>query len=287
MPSQFEYSYAETLLKVSNAGMTIGTSRILRDINLEVKNIVRPGMSQGQVVGFLGPSGVGKTKFSEMLAGIIVPEKNKIFLDGEILVGANQLPTKIGRVGMVQQKYPLLVHRSVNGNLMVVALNKYKDHKVSSQKVLEIMETLNLVQHKDKYPAELSGGTQQRVAIAQALLSCEDFLIFDEPFSGLDVNMIGKVTQLIQNITSINEFLTVVIISHDISATCAISDSLWLMGKEKDEKGVTIPGGTIRQDHVYDLVSLDLAWHPDITYTKTFLDLTTHIKKDIFPILGG
>lgn len=281
--TKFEHSYGNTLLKCENVGLTIGENVILRDINLEIRNIHRPGMTQGQVIGFAAPSGTGKSKFCEVLAGIITTDKEQnINVTGNVLIGESQQPTTIGRVGFVQQKYPLLNHRTVYKNLELIANNKFKDHVIAKQKTDYMLNMLGLETQAKKYPANLSGGQQQRVAIAQALIACEDFLIFDEPFSGLDINMIYKVSQMIQDLTTKSETLTVIVISHDISSICAISDTVWLMGKERDAQGNIIPGAKIMQE--INLIDRGLAWQPNIQLMPEFTDLTREIKA-IFPTL--
>lgn len=281
------YTLAETLLKVEGVNLSYGDFKVLRDVNVEVKNIVRPGLHQGQVIGFLGPSGVGKTKLSEILAGII-PIKagndtdSDMNVSGTVLLGPEQQPTQIGKIGVVQQSYPLLEHRTVLGNLNIVARNRFKDRVVADAKVEETLQMLNLQNHKKNYPANLSGGQKQRVAIGQALINCENFIIFDEPFSGLDINMINRVTTMIQDLTRQNELLTIIIISHDITATTAVSDTLWIMGKEKNEVGEFIPGAKIIKQ--IDLMERGLAWMPDITLQPEFSDTTREIRA-LFPTL--
>src|SRR4051812_10270150 len=107
----------ETLLKVEGVSKTLGGSLILKDVNLEIRNIVRPGYTQGQVVGLLGPSGVGKTCLFRILAGLDQPDC------GSVLVEEEGIPVKRGMVGVVAQNYPLFAHRTILGNLTVAGRN--------------------------------------------------------------------------------------------------------------------------------------------------------------------
>ncbi len=229
------------------------------------------------------------TKFSEILSGILTHDvghrhkEKRVELTGEVLIGVNQQPTQIGRIGVVQQQYPLLEHRSVLGNLSVIAYNRFKTKDEADDKVEKTLNMLNLQNHKNYYPANLSGGQKQRLAIGQALINCEDFIIFDEPFSGLDINMISRVLDMLRELTNNNELLTIIVISHDITATTAISDTLWLMGKEKDEQGNFIPGARILNQ--IDLMERGLAWTPDITLKPEFSETTREIR-GIFPNLA-
>ncbi len=132
------------------------------------------------------------------------------------------------------------------------------------------------------YPAQLSGGQKQRIAIAQQLLCSKHFLLLDEPFSGLDINMIQEVQELICEIANFNELNTVIIVSHDIVSTASISDTLWLMGRDHDSKGNCISGGKIK--HTYDLIDMDLCYEKDILSKPKFQDLLKEIR-GLFPSL--
>src|SRR5438445_5387015 len=107
------YTYGETILKVEHVSKTLGGSVILRDLNLEVRDLRRPGFTQGQVVGLLGPSGIGKTTLFRILAGLDRPDT------GTVLLGTECVPVERGMVGVVAQQYPLFAHRTVVGNLAV------------------------------------------------------------------------------------------------------------------------------------------------------------------------
>ncbi len=265
-----EYTLGETLLKAENINLEFDKTVILRDVNIEIKNIIRPNIQQGQITGFIGPSGIGKSLFSEILTGIRQPTS------GTVKVDSTQDNVKIGKIGFVQQKYPLFDHRTVLGNLEVVGELNIQDKKLRSDKINNYLERFHLSQHKKKYPAQLSGGQKQRLAICQALIASENFLILDEPFSGLDVNMVSKLTSLLVELTTQNELLTIIIISHDIVSTASISDTLWVMGRDRDANNNVIPGAKIK--HYYDLMSMGLAWRKDIASDLNFVKLTNEIK---------
>jgi ABC-type multidrug transport system ATPase subunit len=109
------FEYKNTILKVDNVSLKLGDNQILRDCNVEIKDVVRPGHTTGQIIGFLAPSGMGKTKFFECLAGIRQPDT------GQVLVGEDQKLTRIGRVGVVQQNYPMFMHKTVMANMRAAA----------------------------------------------------------------------------------------------------------------------------------------------------------------------
>ena len=255
-----QYAFASTLLKAENVSLNIGGNQILKDVNVEIKDIIRPGYKMGQVVGFLGPSGIGKTKLFEVLAGLLEPTSGKVTINNPAI------PVKAGLVGVVQQNYPLFNHRTVYGNLDVAAKKKIDD----------ILNRFKLSDKATLYPAQLSGGQKQRVAIAQQLLCSENFLLLDEPFSGLDPLMVEEVGNMLSEIAHSNELITIIIVSHDIVSTASIADTLWLMGRDRDAKGNIIPGSKIK--HTYNLIDKGLAWQKDIDTKPEFLDFVREVK---------
>lgn len=281
-----QYEKKEVILKVEDVSLKYGSEIILKDINVEIKNIVRPGMSQGQIIGFLGPSGIGKTKFFELLSGIIEldfdkkPDEKIIqeyeageekLATGKISLGLDLHPVKIGGVGVIQQNYPLFEHRTVYGNLNVSASVKFKNKSEREDRINDLLTRFDLVNKKNLYPGQLSGGQKQRVAIAQQILCSNNFLLMDEPFSGLDPNMVKKVSNVILEVANMHELNTIIIVSHDIPSTAAISDTLWIMGRDRDAEGKIIPGAKIKYE--YDLIERNLTWRKDIKSLPEFHSL--------------
>ncbi len=264
------YELKETILTIENVNLTLNGNVILQEVNAIIKDVVRPGVTQGQVVGFLGPSGIGKTKLFEILAGLLLPTS------GQVLHGVDQKPVHAGCMGVVQQNYPLFNHRSVLSNLEIAANKKYSTEKEAKDKSYEYLERFNLREHANMYPKQLSGGQKQRVAIAQQLLCSNDFLLMDEPFSGLDINMVEEVSQMISEIALLDEYTTVIIVSHDIPATAAISDTIWLMGRDRDAQGNVISGAKIK--YTFDLMQRNLAWQSDIRSLPAFHQLMDEVR---------
>ena len=269
-----QYYKGDTILKVENVSLELDGKKILQDVNCEIKDILRvDGQMQGQIVGFLGPSGIGKTKFFEVLAGILKPDSGKVLINKELK------PSKIGDIGVVQQNYPLFNHRTVKGNLELGAARTITDAAERERRINTILERCNLNQHANHYPAQLSGGQKQRVAIAQQLLCTEHFLLMDEPFSGLDINMVDEISEMIVEIANKDEENTVIIVSHDIVSTVAISDTIWLMGRSRDANGKITSGAYIK--HSFDLCERGLAWRKDIKRDPEFIKLINEIR-DLF-----
>ncbi len=273
MTNKLQYTETYPLLTVDNVGLVLQGKTILREANAQVKDIIRAGMKQGQVIGFLGPSGIGKTQFFRIIAGLQAPTS------GKVLLGKDQHPVAQGMVGVVAQRYPLFMHRTVIGNLIIGSMQSKSCYgrKEARERAYAMLERFKLADKADSYPSQLSGGQQQRIAIAQQMLCDGHFLLMDEPFSGLDLIMKAKVTELINEIATMDEENTIIVITHVIEEAASVADELWLMGRDRDEKGDIIPGARIQQ--TYDLKELGLAWQPDIARTREFIDFAAEVKQ--------
>jgi NitT/TauT family transport system ATP-binding protein len=255
------YEFKETLLTLSNVYLQLGKRPILSDVCGSVRNVTRPGVLQGQVVAVLGPSGVGKTQLFRLLAGLSVPDR------GQVLLGARQEPVTRGRVGVVAQSYPLFEHRTLLDNLLVATRRAGMNASTARQRCLTMLERFALEAAAHAYPATLSGGQRQRAAIAQQLIQPRPLLLMDEPFSGLDMLMVREVCRLIAEISSTDEQLTILLVTHDICAALAVADTLWLLGRIRDASGAA-QGARIL--HTFDLMERGLAWHADVTRAPAF-----------------
>ncbi|HEX8245036.1 MAG TPA: ABC transporter ATP-binding protein, partial [Longimicrobium sp.] len=270
MSTQHTYERKAVLLDIQGVTFTRNGVPILRDVNAQIRDVVRPGMKQGQIVGLLGPSGVGKTTLFKILAGLVPPDS------GTVKIGEQGVPAQPGLVGVVAQNYILFEHRSVIGNLTIAARQAGMSAADAKAAAMKYLERFGLQAHADKFPMQLSGGQRQRIAIAQQLLCSEHYLVMDEPFSGLDVLQQENVHTLLQEVSQVHEENTLIIVTHDVSAAVAVCDTIWLMGRERDPQGNVIPGARIVE--VIDLIERDLCWHPDIRQRPDYLQLVNEIK---------
>jgi ABC-type nitrate/sulfonate/bicarbonate transport system ATPase subunit len=175
----------------------------------------------------------------------------------------------MGEVGMVPQDYPLFEHRTIYQNL-AIALGK-ANLNGQGPSIKEYSEYFSLLEHLEKYPSELSGGQKQRVSILQQVLAGNRFILMDEPFSGLDCIMKDKVIDLLVKVSNLNEYNTLIIVSHDIESSCAISDTVYVLSKSGDQEGSSIV-------KTYDLLSEGLAYTPDIKDNPKFQGIIKEIK---------
>ena len=263
------YELKDVLVSIEAVSLVYGDKPILYNLSAEVRDIVRPGCVTGQVIGILGPSGVGKTQLSRIMTGLQEPTS------GEVRVGQKREKVHAGLVGYVAQRYPLLRHRTVLGNLTTASKRAGANAEEAKTKSMEFLKRFDLEGKWDSYPAELSGGQQQRVAIAQQLLCSEHFLIHDEPTTGLDPLMKDKVCALIKQVASISEENTIFVVTHDIAAILTVADHLWLLGRDRDERGV--PMGAKIQHH-YDLIERGLAWRENPQDLPAFAETMRDVR---------
>lgn len=258
------FTKEEILLQAKNVNLFYGDKQILRDINFEIKNIVRPGIQQGQVVSLIGRSGIGKTQLFKLLAGLQQPTS------GEILIHQDK-KVKAGDMGIIFQNYYLFEWRTVGASLMLAAKKNPLLKGKEKETIDHYAENFHLTDHLHKYPQQLSGGQRQRVSIIQQMLKGSDFLLLDEPFSGLDVLMLDRVVALLLKVSLSDELKTLIIVSHDIATSAAISDTVFILGEEEGKQGATI----VKE---IDLIERELAWDREIAGRKEFVETIGEIK---------
>lgn len=263
------YSKQEVLVDVSGVNLTYDTP-VLRDINFRIQNIVRPDVSQGQVISLIGRSGIGKTQLFRILAGLCTPDS------GTVKIGVEQEPVVAGRVGVVAQNYILFNHRTIEENLRLAMQHTGTDldRKAKDALIADHATRFDLAEHLKKYPMQLSGGQRQRVSIIQQVLTGNRFILLDEPFSGLDALMIDRVLDLLLRISTLHELNTLFIVSHDVENALAISDTVFILAREKDKEGATIT-------ETLDLVEMGMAWNPAIREDTSFQHLVGQIRHKI------
>ena len=263
------YRVGERLLSIDHLSLAYDRP-VLQQVSATIDNLIREGRQQGQVVCLLGPSGIGKTQLFRCIAGLRSPDSGGVFLNGA------KRPVTPGEVGVVAQNFPLFNHRTVWGNLLLAARRHGRGDAEARDACLALLEKFGLVECANAHPMTLSGGQRQRIAIAQQLLCSSHFLLMDEPFSGLDPLAKTRVCETLVDVSTTHELNTILVVTHDIESAIRISDTLWLLGRNRDASGRPVAGASIQQ--VYDLAGMGLAWDPDIESRPEFLTLAAELK---------
>lgn len=197
------------MLSVKNLKKKYGNNMVLKDISFEVE--------KGDRIAIIGPSGCGKSTLLRCLNMIEKPTSGKIIFEGTDLTKENTNITKTReKMGMVFQQFNLFPHLSVLENITLAPIKlKIMSKEEANKKALELLEKIDLKDKSDSYPSQLSGGQKQRVAIIRSLIMEPDIILFDEPTSSLDPEMVHEVLNLIMDIAS--EGMTMIVVSHEMS----------------------------------------------------------------------
>ncbi len=262
-------SVGEVLLSVRDVSLRLGSNQILSKVRFDVVDRIRPGITTGQVVALLGPSGVGKTRLIRIIAGLDPP-------DAGVVLGMKETPVVAGSVGVVFQDYPLLRHRSVEYNLIVAGTMKGMRYVDAERRARELLEKFGLADRGNFYPAQLSGGQRQRVAIAQQLVVPKHLLLMDEPFSGLDPAALDEVIRLFIEVANLDDLNTILLVTHDIHSALVISDTVFMLGRDHTPDGKPIPGARVQA--TFDLVEKGLAWRDDVESDPKFVALEHEVR---------
>ena len=192
------------ILEIKNLSHSYGeTNQVIQNINLEIEKSDR--------VAILGPSGCGKSTLLRLIAGLEKPNLGQIFIDGTVVSTEKFIePPEKRKIGLVVQEKALFPHLSVYDNIGF-GIKKNIDKKSITNDLLELLKIDSL---KNKYPHEISGGEQQRVALARSLAPNPKLLMLDEPFSALDKDLKGVLYEEISQVFS-ERSSTILLVTHD------------------------------------------------------------------------
>ncbi len=206
----------------SNSGETKAVENISFNVNV------------GEFVAIVGPSGCGKTTILNIIGGLLPKSGGKILLNGEEIYTENKKYNFNSNIGYMFQKDHLFEWRTIFENVKLglefdKKLTK-KEKKEKEKYILFLLEKYGLIDFKNKYPRELSGGMRQRVALIRTLVLNPKLLLLDEPFSALDFQTRLKVCDDISNIIS-KENKTAILVTHDISEAISLADKIIVLTK--------------------------------------------------------
>lgn len=218
-------------VKINNLSHSINNQKVLQNINLELE--------KDKIACILGPSGCGKTTLLKLIAGLEKVTTGDIIINDEI-VSSNtmHLKTEKRKIGFLFQDYALFPHLTVKENLnFAISNGKKEKHDIE-----EIIEIIKLPNSLHKYPHELSGGEQQRVALARSIIAQPGLLLLDEPFSSLDLSLKEEVRDDTLHLLQKSN-ISVLIVTHDPFEAMFISNKIYIMQKD----GQIVQSGSPRQ----------------------------------------
>ncbi len=232
--------------------MTLIECRNVRREYRKGVNIIRPldgldlDVPRGDFLALMGPSGSGKTTLLNLIAGIDSPTEGRIIVDGVDLttLSRNRLAGwRSGHVGYIFQLYNLVpvltVYENVELPLLLHKLSRQQRHR----RVSEALEIVGIADRHDHYPRQLSGGQEQRTAIARAIVTDPAIIVADEPTGDLDKTAAESIMKLLQHL---NEDLgrTIILVTHDPQTTRYAKRTLHL------EKGRFVDNGQVPREVV-------------------------------------
>jgi glutamate/aspartate transport system ATP-binding protein len=213
------------MIELKNVSKWYGDFKVLDNCSTRIK--------KGEVVVVCGPSGSSKSTLIKTINGLEPFQKGEIIVDNVNVHDPKTNLSKLrSRVGMVFQHFELFPHLSIQENLTLAQIKVLKRNKTEAINYgLKYLERVGLTNQKDKFPGQLSGGQQQRVAIARALSMDPIVMLFDEPTSSLDPEMVGEVLDVIVKLA--NEGMTMVCVTHEMGFAKKVSNRVIFMDEGK------------------------------------------------------
>ncbi len=211
------------MIKFVNVNKWFGPLHVLKNINLNI--------SQGEVIVICGPSGGGKSTLIRTINRLEPIQDGEIIVDGCSLVNPKTDVTGLrAEIGMVFQHFNLYPHKTALQNIMLAPMKvRGLSKKQAKERAMRLMERVGLSDKCNNYPIQLSGGEQQRVAIARSLAMQPKIMLFDEPTSALDPELINDVLDVMTSLT--REGMTMVIITHEMGFAQRVADRVVFIDK--------------------------------------------------------
>ena len=219
---------------------SFGSNEVLKGIDLTV--------NRGEVLCLLGPSGSGKSTFLRCINHLETISGGRLFVDGELIgfherdgVLYEMKPTDIAQqrseIGMVFQRFNLFPHLTALENVIEAPMGvKGLSKEQAVSKAREVLASVGLAEKANAYPSQLSGGQQQRVAIARALAMEPKLMLFGEPTSALDPELVGDVLDVMRKLAQSG--MTMIVVTHEMGFAREVADQVVFM-----DQGVVVEAG--------------------------------------------
>lgn len=211
-------------ITVDRVSKKFGNFQALDNVSLEV--------NPGTLVALLGPSGSGKSTLLRAIAGLEIPDRGSIVINGR---DTTYIDVRKRNIGFVFQHYALFKHLTVRQNIAFGLEIRRKPGNFIKQRVEELLELIQLQGLGNRYPSQLSGGQRQRVALARALAVQPDVLLLDEPFGALDAKVRKELRSWLRHLHD-RAHLTSVFVTHDREEAMEVADEIVIMNKGRIEQ---------------------------------------------------
>lgn len=212
------------MIKLVNVTKKFGAITALDHINLSIDD--------GEYLCILGQTGAGKTTLLRTIAGLLKPDEGEIYVDGELV---NDLPPEQRNAVYMFQQFALFPHMDVWQNVSFSPVIKDWDEDRIKNLTFEILEMVKLAERRDAFPNELSGGMQQRVALARGIASGARILLLDEPLGALDARLRVELRTQLRKLVK-DQRLTAVHVTHDQEEALMIADRVVVLRRGKIEQ---------------------------------------------------
>ncbi len=246
------------MIKFINVNKKFGPGCVpLRNVNLEI--------SRGEVVVICGPSGAGKSTLLRTINKLEPIDDGEIIVNGMKLSDPRTNLTELrAEIGMVFQHFNLFPHKTAIQNIMLAPrVVRGLSRKEARKRALRLLEKVGLAHRADAYPVQLSGGEQQRVAIARSLAMEPGIMLFDEPTSALDPELISEVLDVMIDLAK--EGMTMIVVTHELAFAQKVADRLIFM-----DHGEIIETGTPQE----------MLSNPEHPRTKEFMKKILHVEHE-------
>ena len=226
-------------LEVRNLKKSFGNLKVIRGLSLTAK--------KGEVVCIIGSSGSGKSTLLRCVNLLDTPDSGEVYVNGELLkmkkdkkgksipAEQKQVDRIRSKLGMVFQSFNLWSHMTVLQNVIEAPIHVQKiDKELAKKNGQLLLEKVGIAEKADQYPSSLSGGQQQRAAIARALAIKPDVMLFDEPTSSLDPELVGEVLKVMKSLAE--EGRTMIVVTHEMKFAKEVSSKVIFLDQGRIEE---------------------------------------------------
>lgn len=243
----------QTSIQVEHLTKKYGANTVLNDISFT--------LNPGEFICLLGPSGCGKSTLLRMISGLDAPTSGRIYFNGKDVTA---LPAAKRNFGIVFQSYALFPNLTAEENVAYSLKNRHMKKEKIRETVAYYLDMVGLSDAGKRYPSQLSGGEQQRIALARALTVNPDFLLLDEPLSALDAKVRAKLRREICRIQK-KLGITTIMVTHDQQEAMTMADRIIVMDKAR-----LMQDGT--PEEIYN--------HPNCRFVADFIGDVNFYQKD-------